>query len=77
LRKKEEIIYTTGSQWKQRYVVKKAEDFSILPAEWIVKTKSWQPYHADDWNQVPVITRHKEGGPLKKPPSALSSRRFL
>jgi len=50
--KKEDIIYTIGSQWKQRYVVEKDKDFFILPAEWIVKTKSWQPYHADDWNQA-------------------------
>ncbi|PKM81191.1 MAG: hypothetical protein CVU89_10435 [Firmicutes bacterium HGW-Firmicutes-14] len=49
--KKEDIVYTIGSQWKQRYVVKKDDNFLILPAEWIIETSSWQPYHADDWNQ--------------------------
>ncbi len=49
--KKEDIVYAIGSQWKQRYVVKNKDDFIILPAEWIVATKSWQPYHQEDWDQ--------------------------
>lgn len=48
---REDIMYTIGSQWKQRYVVKKGDDFLILPAEWIRQTNSWKPYHPEDWNK--------------------------
>jgi len=49
--KKEDIIYTIGGKWKQRYVVKEGESLRILPAGWIVKDKKWQPYNDKDWNQ--------------------------
>lgn len=46
---KDDIQYTIGSKWKQRYVVPEDDAFRILPAQWVVKTRSWTPYHADDW----------------------------
>lgn len=49
--KQEDIIYTIGSKWKQRYVVKDGENLRVLPAEWIVKDQKWQPYHDKDWDQ--------------------------
>lgn len=49
--KQQDIVYTLGSEWKQRYLIKQGDDFRILPAEWIVATKSWNPYHAEDWDK--------------------------
>jgi len=48
---KEDIVYTIGSRWKQRYVIMEGENLRILPAEWIVKDQKWQPYNDKDWNQ--------------------------
>lgn len=61
----DDIVYTIGSKWKQRYVIKQDDNYHILPAQWVVKTQSWSPYHADDWNervwQDLCITCHTTG----------------
>lgn len=46
---KEDIKYTIGSKWKQRYVIEKDGALRILPMQWVVKTQEWTPYHKDDW----------------------------
>ncbi len=46
----QDVVYTIGSQWKQRYITKDENgNFYILPAQWNVATREWVPYHADDW----------------------------
>jgi len=45
-----EVAYTLGSRWAQLYLTQTVSNtFSILPAQWIVAEKKWQPYHPEDW----------------------------
>ncbi|MBO8169691.1 MAG: hypothetical protein H0Z35_10975 [Thermoanaerobacteraceae bacterium] len=48
---KEDIKYTIGSKWKQRYVVEQDGSLRILPKQWIEKTQEWTDYHANDWQE--------------------------
>ncbi|WP_366923056.1 hypothetical protein MFMK1_003547 [Metallumcola ferriviriculae] len=48
---KEDIKFTIGSKWKQRYVVEQDGNLKILPKQWIVKTEEWTEYHADEWEE--------------------------
>jgi len=50
---KDEVVYTIGSKWKQRYLTKIGEEYYILPAQWIVATQEWKPYHAEEWKERP------------------------
>lgn len=46
---RDDIVYTIGSKWKQRYVVKQDGMLRILPKEWIVKDDKWKDYNPDTW----------------------------
>lgn len=46
---KNDIVYTLGSKWKQRYIVKKDGAYRILPKEWIVATGEWKDYNVNTW----------------------------
>ncbi|MFQ6092145.1 MAG: ethylbenzene dehydrogenase-related protein, partial [bacterium] len=47
----DDVSYTIGSHWKQRYLKEMGGDeFAILPAQWVVKTQEWGAYHAADWD---------------------------
>lgn len=43
------VIGAKGAGWKQRYIKVVDGVWRILPAQWILKTQEWKPYHADDW----------------------------
>jgi predicted CXXCH cytochrome family protein len=52
--KKEDVKYTHGVQWKQRYVDK---DWHILPAQWNFTTEQWGPTpEAAKWKETNWIT---------------------
>ncbi|HCY83628.1 MAG TPA: hypothetical protein DHV36_00670, partial [Desulfobacteraceae bacterium] len=51
--KKEEILYTIGSQWKQRYLVKKNDTLYISPIQYNSETDRWVNYHEHDWDKRP------------------------
>lgn len=51
--KKEEILFTIGSQWKQRYIVKKNETLYISPIQYNAETNRWVNYHENDWDKRP------------------------
>src|SRR4051795_6420424 len=40
--KKEDIAFTYGSKWKQRYFTKVGNDYFPLPAQWDVSHKIWR-----------------------------------
>ena len=45
-----DFAYTLGSRWSQLYLTATVSNtFAILPAQWIVATGKWEPYHPDDW----------------------------
>ena len=43
--KPEDVDFTYGSKWKQRYWKKQGDDYYVLPAQWDVRHKVWRPYH--------------------------------
>ena len=50
--KKEDIAFTYGSKWKQRYFTKAGDDYFVFPAQWDVLNKVWRAYGAKpgtDW----------------------------
>ena len=50
--KKEDVAFTYGSKWKQRYFKKVGDDYFPLPAQWDVTNKVWRTYNTKpgtDW----------------------------
>jgi hypothetical protein len=68
--KVEEIKFTQGIQWKQRYVVQKEGKLFIAPIEYDAWSHEWTSYHEADWNQRPWIEKcggcHATGVDLEK-----------
>lgn len=68
--KKDEILYTIGSQWKQRYLVKKDGTLYISPIQYNADTHRWVNYHEQDWDKRPWLLKcggcHATGADLEK-----------
>lgn len=68
--KKEEILYTIGSQWKQRYLVEKDGTLFISPIQYNAETHRWVNYHENDWDKRPWLLKcggcHATGADLEK-----------
>lgn len=68
--KKEEILYTIGSQWKQRYLVEKDGTLYISPIQYNADTHRWVNYHEADWDKRPWLLKcggcHATGVDLEK-----------
>lgn len=50
--KKEGVVFTYGSKWKQRYYTKIGNDCFVFPAQWDVRNKTWRQYYVrpgTDW----------------------------
>jgi len=66
----EDIYYTIGSQWKQRYLVKKDDIYYISPIQYNVDTDRWVNYHEQDWDKRPWLLKcggcHATGVDLEK-----------
>ena len=67
---REEIIYTIGTQWKQRYVLKKGDMYVVAPVQWNIATKRWVNYYEDAWDKRDWLVRcggcHATGVDLEK-----------
>lgn len=66
---KDQIAFTYGSKWKQRYFTKIGDDYYVLPAQWDVTHQIWRPFNAapgtDWWTAVyPPDNMHRPTGPL-------------
>ena len=64
---KEDIAFTYGSKWKQRYFQKVGDDYFPLGAQWDIQNQVWRPYQVaanTDWWTV-----HYPGG--NSPPAPL------
>ena len=64
-----DIAFVYGSKWKQRYFVKRGDDYYALPAQWDVTHQVWRPYHAaagaDWWTAFyPDDNMQRPTGPL-------------
>ena len=68
--KVDEILYTIGSQWKQRFIVRKDETLFISPIQYNVETDRWVNYHEGDWDKRPWLLKcggcHTTGVDLEK-----------
>jgi len=68
--KKDEILYTIGSQWKQRFLVKKEGTLYISPIQYNADTHRWVNYHEQDWDKRPWALKcggcHATGVDLEK-----------
>jgi Cytochrome c554 and c-prime len=53
----DEILYTIGSQWKQRYIVKKDNTLYISPIQYNADTHRWVNYHENDWDKRPWLLK--------------------
>jgi predicted CXXCH cytochrome family protein len=66
---KDDIAFTYGSKWKQRYFQKVGDDFFPLPAQWDVTHKMWRKYfvaNGTDWwvPFYPAANAARPTGPL-------------
>jgi predicted CXXCH cytochrome family protein len=49
---RDDIAFTYGSKWKQRYFKQVGDDYFVFPAQWDVMHKMWRPYfvkNGTDW----------------------------
>lgn len=67
---KDEIKYTLGNEWKQRYIVEKDGVLYITPIQFNTETGRWVNYHEHDWNKRPWLLKcggcHTTGVKLDK-----------
>ncbi len=50
--KPEDVAFTYGSKWKQRYFTKIGDDYFVFPVQWDVANKVWRRYYVQpggDW----------------------------
>lgn len=52
-----EILYVIGTQWKQRYIVKKDDKYHVAPVQYNVATRRWVNYHDHDWKERDWLER--------------------
>ena len=67
--KKEDIAFTYGSKWKQRYFQKVGDDYFPLGAQWDITNQVWRAYQVapgTDWWTV-----HYPGGNATRPTGPL------
>ncbi len=66
----EEIKYTIGSQWKQRYIVEKNGVLYIAPIQYNADTDRWVNYNEATWDKNPWLLKcggcHATGVDLEK-----------
>jgi predicted CXXCH cytochrome family protein len=65
---KDDIVFTYGSKWKQRYFTKIGDDYFVFPAQWDVQAKVWRSYYVrpgtDWWAQYyPADQMQRPTGP--------------
>ena len=66
---RDQIAFTYGSKWKQRYFTKIGDDYYVFPAQWDVTNKVWRAYNAapgtDWWTAFyPADNMQRPTGPL-------------
>ncbi|MGL1863776.1 MAG: multiheme c-type cytochrome [Pseudodesulfovibrio sp.] len=54
---KEEVKYTLGNEWKQRYIVEKDGVLFISPIQYNTETDRWVNYHEKDWDKRPWLLK--------------------
>jgi predicted CXXCH cytochrome family protein len=67
--RKEDVAFTYGSKWKQRYFTKIGDDYFVFPAQWDVQNMTWRPYSpraGTEWwtDFYPAEQMQRPAGPL-------------
>jgi predicted CXXCH cytochrome family protein len=67
--RKRDVAFVYGSHWKQRYFVKRGNDYYVLPVQWDIVRQRWEKYHphaGDDWwvPDYPPSQMQRPTGPL-------------
>jgi len=65
----DDVAFTYGSRWKQRYFARRGDDLFVLPAQWDVRNRVWRRYHpqpGSDWwtAYYPLAPEARPTGPL-------------
>jgi predicted CXXCH cytochrome family protein len=65
----EDVVFTYGSKWKQRYYTQIGDDYFIFPAQWDIQNRQWRGYNPQpgrDWwaDHYPVDQMQRPTGPL-------------
>ena len=65
----DEVAYTYGSKWKQRYFTRVGDDYYVFPAQWDVTNRTWRRYAPEagsDWwvEHYPEDPMQRPTGPL-------------
>ena len=55
--KVDEIKFTIGSQWKQRYLIERDGELYIAPIQFNIDSGDWVNYHEKDWLERPWIAK--------------------
>ena len=50
---RDDVEYTIGSHWDQRYMKKIEDEYYVLPRLWSVQSKEWRPYSVWSWKRKP------------------------
>ncbi len=50
---KEDIHFTIGGHWDQRYLTRIDNDYFVLPKIWSVQSRKWRSYSAYGWQKRP------------------------
>lgn len=45
--RRDDVAFTYGGRFKQRYFTKRGDDYFALPAQWDVQKHRWLPYHVE------------------------------
>ena len=66
---RDDVAFTYGTKWKQRYFTKIGDDYFVFPAQWDVRNKAWRPYYVrpgTDWwtSFYPAEQMQRPTGPL-------------
>jgi hypothetical protein len=51
--KEEEIVYTLGNHWTQRYMTEVDGEYYVLPRMWSIQSREWLPYSIFSWKKKP------------------------
>jgi hypothetical protein len=49
----DDVEYTIGGHWDQRYMKKIGDDYYVLPKLWSVSSQTWRPYNVWAWRKMP------------------------
>ncbi len=66
---REDIAFTYGRKWKQRYFTRIGDDYFVFPAQWDVMNETWRRYYPEPGTEW--WTEHYSADPLQRPTGPL------